>query len=327
MTPHGFKHLLREIVHGYTFDIVGLLDVAGKVHSVPTESSFLAKLIEVGLLEFLTKSLSKSGLTVAHGGERTYPDLEAKDKHGNLFAVDIKCASVSPNTGRFNSRPTLYSFGTYLTQRDQTTSGILRPYNDYRIHLNVMAIYDVNRENPDIIADLARVPNLEKVNESHPIFRNLTIFVVESWRVASHLMSSRTRSYVGAINDIDRFQLENGVFRTVQGFLSFWERVPRNGGADRLNKIFGNTRTGASSSHCTVEELAQLLGRDADALAVLINSDEAFPVFTPDTDSYALDSKVMPGHLVYPYIAASYLNVPPKDIEEIEKRLADMRQS
>lgn len=329
MDGPSFRRLVEEAIQSLDMSIIGILDASSKLRSVPTESSFLAKLVEVSVLRHLKEAITRAGLVYETGGERAYPDAEGYDPVAETYyAVDVKCASTDSRFEKFKSRPTLYSFGTYLKHRDQKTVGIMRPYNDYQIHLDVMVIYEVNYSNPAIIEEcIARKTSdyIQHLARTYPVFSSFDMCVVEAWRVASHLMSSRTRDYVGSVQSIERFKNEQGVFATKDAFLAFWSQLPSKN-AEVLNRVFGNSKELMPSSHCTVEEFAELIGRDVVSLVHAINSDPAFPVFSPDGDTYNLDSTYLPGRLLYPYIAAKYMGVPDNQIHNIEQRLFRLRE-
>lgn len=324
----SFRNLVETAVRTFDLSIAGILDSSGRVHAVPTESSFLAKIVESNLVQHLQATLSEAGLIYQSGGEREYPDVEAYDPvTGTFFAVDVKCASVSSDHTKFNSRPTLYTFGTYLKYRNTKTGGILRPYDSYAVHLDAMVMYEINYNNPAVIEKCITGKSLGYVRDlakTYSVFNSLEVCVVESWKVASHLMSSRTRDYVGAVRQIGRFKNEQGVFDTKEAFLAFWEQLPSKNAAV-LNQVFGNSKARIPSSHCTIEELADLIGMDSTSMVRRVESDPSFPVFHPDSNSYALESARMPGKLVYPYIAAMYLGLPETIIHNIEMRLHRLR--
>ena len=350
MNNADFRDLILNAIKDFEMNLVGLINTSGRVLSSPTESSFIAKLVETAILQHLTDKLSENpDLFLGYGGERTYPDFEVLDNTDNTyFAVDIKCASVDDGSDTFNSRPTLYTFGTYLKYRDETVSGILRPYNTYNLHLGVVAIYSVNYDIPAVLAeslfDQESIDNalsngsenqthqylmelirkkLASIVRENPIFNSFELCVVETWKVASHLMSSGTRDYVGSVRSVSQFKREQGVFDHKEAFLSFWEQVPSKNG-EVLSRIWGR-KGKRQSSHCTLEEFAAITGRDVQSLLELVRKDNGFPVFRPESSEYYLESKLLPGKLLYPYIAGKYLGMTDGELAGIEDKLFKYR--
>jgi hypothetical protein len=322
-----FRTELEKIAERYTFERLGVLAASGKLYSIPRESSFVAKLVEDDILVFLADALGKINLEVNFGGERAYPDVELYDPSSDqYFAVDIKCGSTTSRTNRFSSRPTLYTFGTYLSNRETKASGILRPYNDYSVHLDVMTIYEVSERGNALYAEdvfSLTTAELRELAAQNSLFTRFDVCVVESWRVASHLKSSGTRQYVGSVSNIKQFTSEEGVFQSEESFLAFWDQLPYNA-REIQNLIFGNSRQGIPSSHCTVDEFAELMNIPITQLVRRIEEDDSFPVFSPDSSSYELSSQALPGRLLYPYIAAKYLGS--SDLDGIEARLFELRK-
>ncbi len=115
-----------------------------------------------------------------------YPDIvfTGAALNGQVVACDIKVARRNPtNRNRTKSRITLYTGNTYFRDPVNNTQNIMRPFNDYALHLDCVALYDF-------------------IARPSPAVTNVELVVVEPWRIASHVHSSGTRNYIGAITDI-----------------------------------------------------------------------------------------------------------------------------
>lgn len=90
--------------------------------------------------------------------------------------------------------------------------GMLRAFDDYASHLDVIGVYRLD------VDYRGRV-------------RELELFVHEPWRIASRDRSSTTREYIGAVTDVEALRAGRGAFTTEEDFYSYWRafpfRVPR----------------------------------------------------------------------------------------------------
>lgn len=208
------KQWVRNIFSDFTFDVLGFATRSGKIIPLNLEPGTLGNVIEgIMIAHIKEKVKNRQDIKLTEGGNRFYPDIELT---GSLFAdsqiaVDIKAARRSEkNPNRTQSRITLYSFGTYLKHQDIKFSQTIRPFSEYKHHLDIIAVFDVNKLENSI--------------------GNFKLLVVEPWKVASKTLSSGTRDYVGAIMEIDKIEGEkSGEFKTQQEFYDYWAAVPRRG--------------------------------------------------------------------------------------------------
>lgn len=325
------KQTLQKLMEGYDFKLVGLLDNEGRILAASREAASLAKLVERELITLVKNNLEPAGFTVNEGGERAYPDIELIAPDGTLIAVDVKCASYKAGKNTTNSRITLYTFGTYLTNRD-TKDGILRPYNDYKIHLDLVSFYQVRPQTGYIISeDVLSLDKsaIEYLAESHGPLAGMYHCVIEPWRVSSHRVSSGTRDYVGAVMGLDDFKNEQGVFRSAQAFYNFWGNVPAQLRSIH-HQIFGNSKKKIPPSHCYVEHMSELLGIEQGSFHQQVLNDIGFPCFKPDKNTRFKEleglTSIDEQMLFYPRIVFNYLGKEPQidgvSVEvELQKKL------
>jgi hypothetical protein len=136
-----------------------------------------------------------------------YPDIAFTGPalQEEVVACDIKVARRNPsNRNRTKSRITLYTGNTYFKYSDNTQN-IQRPFNEYALHLDCVALYDF-------------------VEKPEPTVSNVELVVVEPWRIGSRSRSSKTRNYIGAIIDIPAIRAGRGEFSTQEEFYSYWRR-------------------------------------------------------------------------------------------------------
>lgn len=197
-------------------DLLRQLDEGGHILPLPKESAALANVLEVDIVTFLTAKLEAMPGAIATGGtERGYPDLEIAGEvfGGGFHAIDIKMArrgiykNGKPKNST-NSAITLYTGNTYFKHPDLHYPSTMRPFNDYKSHLDVIGIYT-------LVSD----SGYERV-------RDLELIVQQPWKIASKNRSSTTREYIGAVQDIDALREGNGVFSTPEEFYTYWRKYP-----------------------------------------------------------------------------------------------------
>ncbi len=191
-------------------DLTAQLDAGGHLASLPKESAALANVIEVALVDFLLERVEALPDTEAQRGqERSYPDLELSGEAfgGGFHAVDIKLARLAKNGRQTQSRCTLYTGNTYFKWPTIRWPGMLRPFDDYASHLDIVGVYHLD------LGYRGRV-------------RDLELFVHEPWRIASRERSSTTREYIGAVVDVGDLREGRGAFETEEEFYRYWRAFP-----------------------------------------------------------------------------------------------------
>jgi hypothetical protein len=103
---------------------------------------------------------------------------------------------------------TLYTGNTYFRHPNLAwPGGILRPFNDYQSHLDLIALYTFDP------TSISRIDDLE-------------LIVHEPWRIASRQRSSTTREYIGAIKSIEDLRAGRGEFASPEEFYTYWRKFP-----------------------------------------------------------------------------------------------------
>jgi hypothetical protein len=226
--PMDLVTWLRERCSDYAFDVAGVyqragthewplvavdatdlltrLAAGGHILPLPREPAALANVLEVSVAEFVMKRAAAApGLDIVRGSERGYPDLEFSGPalDGDFHAVDVKVARRAKSGRRTESRITSYTGNTYFRHPSLHWPGTLRPFENYRSHLDLIIIYTLD-------ADTAsRAQDLE-------------LMVQPSWSIASRHRSSTTREYIGAVDLIDDLRQGTGEFDDALGFYRYW---------------------------------------------------------------------------------------------------------
>lgn len=191
-------------------DLTARLEEGGHLVSLPKESAALANVIEVALVDFILSRLDAMPEAEGRRGEeRSYPDLEIRGEAfgGGFHAVDIKMARLGKSGRQTQSRCTLYTGNTYFKWPTIRWPGMLRPFDDYVSHLDIIGVYRLD------VGFRGRV-------------RDLELFIHEPWRIASRDRSSTTREYIGAVQDVEALREGQGLFDTEMEFYRYWRNFP-----------------------------------------------------------------------------------------------------
>ncbi|WP_161894270.1 type II restriction endonuclease [Gordonia spumicola] len=199
-------------------DLRAQLDAGGHLLPLPKESAALANVLEVSIVEFLQHRIKNLGDRAGEnqGTERGYPDLEIFGEvfGGGFHAVDIKAARRAMSTkghalNSTQSAITLYTGNTYFRHSNLKYPGTLRPFEEYKSHLDILLIYTLDLDSRERV-------------------RDLELIVQQPWKIASRQRSSTTREYIGAVKNIDALRSGNGAFETEEEFYKYWRAFKFN---------------------------------------------------------------------------------------------------
>jgi hypothetical protein len=191
-------------------DLERRLGDGGHFLPLPKEPAALANILEVSVADYLIERTKRApGLVVARGTERGYPDLEFSGTalDGEFGAVDVKVARRGSSGRRTQSRITLYTGNTYFRYPQLRWPGTFRPFSDYALHLDVLAIYTLDADR------VSRATEIE-------------LIVHEAWRIGSRQRSSTTREYIGAVDKLQALRDGHGEFDTEDEFYRYWQAYP-----------------------------------------------------------------------------------------------------
>jgi hypothetical protein len=189
-------------------DLEQKLAVGGHFLPLPKEPAALANIVEVSVADFILEEADQEpGLVAVRGTERGYPDIEFSGTAlgDAYYAVDVKVARRAKSGTRTQSRITLYTGNTYFRYPTLHWPGTFRPFADYKQHLDVIAVYTLDEERTNRVAELE-------------------LIVEEAWRIGSRQRSSTTREYIGAVDSIAALKAGKGEFTSEQEFYDYWRK-------------------------------------------------------------------------------------------------------
>lgn len=201
----SFKRLLRDLVKGYEFNVVGLYLRNGDVRPLPREASVVGKVLEISLNEYLSRRLLQVNdlKWIPASSDRVYPDItfEGPLIFPSRFALDVKCARRAKGGSKTESAITIGTYDAeYFRYPGEKVGNIMAPYSSYTAHLALIALYTYVEATA----------------------RDVELLVVEKWRVATKKRSSGTRCYIAASQSIAGLKAEKGDFATEAEFNSYW---------------------------------------------------------------------------------------------------------
>lgn len=149
-------------------DLQRQLESGGHFLPLPKEPASLANVLEVSFVRYLVeRTADEQGISVRQGTERGYPDVELSGERlgGGFHAIDIKAAQrkplkrSAPNSTK--SRITLYTGNTYFKWPQLQWPGMLRPFDAYESHVDVVFLYTLDEHS------LARAQTSSCSSRSH----------------------------------------------------------------------------------------------------------------------------------------------------------------
>ena len=199
----SFKETLRELVHGYEFNVIGLLLKDSTVPPLPRESSVVGKVLEGSINEYLFRRLLRvtNLRSIPASSDRVYPDFTFNGPliFPHRFALDVKCARRRGN--KTESAITIGTFDAeYFRYPEEKVRNIMEPYASYTAHLALIALYTY----------------------AETTAKDIELLVVEKWRVATRKRSSGTRCYIAASQSIADLRNEKGDFSSEEEFNAYW---------------------------------------------------------------------------------------------------------
>lgn len=205
----SFKALVLDLMKGYRFDVEGLYLKGGTIRPLPSEAAVVGKVLEVSIHEYLSRKLlqAKHLKSIPASSDRVYPDVSFNGPmiFPYKFALDVKCARRTAGGAKTESAITIGTFDAeYFRYPDEKVGNIMMPYGSYSAHLLLIALYSYENATA----------------------RDVELFVVEKWRVATKRRSSGTRCYIAASQQVDNLRAERGDFSSEEEFNVFWRKQP-----------------------------------------------------------------------------------------------------
>lgn len=175
---------------GWNWEVEGILDKAGYVHPIDTDTKVISTVFE-RLASPVLRSIAKQyGYVVETANQTTYPDFTLTRKSGDLIehriAIDVKTTYKSKTMGM-----TLGGYNSFLRN---DTKNILYPYCTYAEHWILGFIYQQNPAFEEY--DLERLPTRGQIKCP---YRDVFVFLREKAAISGLRAGSGNTKNIGSV--------------------------------------------------------------------------------------------------------------------------------
>lgn len=209
------------VTEGGEWAVKGFIDTDRRIYVVSSDTKLISKILEIHLLPhlFYFAKIHHYEMVLADH-QNYYPDITFIENTGVKFALDFKTTYRLPNNPEYCNGFTLGSHGEYFIDR-LSTKNIQFPYSEYSGHFCLGIIY--NRQEEQDVERPEHYPVVE-IDSIESAIRDLELFVVEKWRIASDKRGSGNTANIGSINYIGDMKTGKGMFHKLgeKWFDDYW---------------------------------------------------------------------------------------------------------
>ncbi len=188
--------------------IKGFIDSDKTIFSISNDTKIISKILEIHIFPFIQDfAIQYNFDIVLPNHQNYYPDLSFISKIDShiKFAVDLKTTYRIENNPTLCNGFTLGSHGEYFKNRE-SNKNIQFPYKEYLGHFCLGIIYD-----RVIMNELQRY-TLQDLKTIQSVIKNLDLFFVEKYKIASDSSGSGNTANIGSIKNINDILNEKGIF-------------------------------------------------------------------------------------------------------------------
>ncbi|WP_235852438.1 EcoRV family type II restriction endonuclease [Helicobacter vulpis] len=192
----------------HQWKIKGFIDSERRLFSLSNDTKVVSKILEIHMFLYILEFAEDCGFDVVLPSHQNYyPDLSfvSKANPALKYAIDLKTTYRNAKNPNLCNGFTLGSHGEYFRNRE-SCKNIQFPYKSYKGHFCLGIIYDrvkVNELERYGLQDLQCIPS---------VIKNLTLFFVEKYKIASDTSGSGNTANIGSIKVIADILHERGVF-------------------------------------------------------------------------------------------------------------------
>lgn len=207
-----FRGFLSDLNHKLCKDsewkIKGFIDNDKTIFSLSNDTKLISKILEIHIFPFIVDFAQQNHFDIILPTHQNYyPDFSFVSQRDSRikFAVDLK------TTYRDRAKPdlcngfTLGSHKGYFRNRE-SNKNIQFPYKEYLGHFCLGVIYD------RVIVDELQKYALDDLQTIQSVIKNLVLFFVEKYKIASDTRGSWNTANIGSIKNINDIINENGMF-------------------------------------------------------------------------------------------------------------------
>jgi hypothetical protein len=207
LTIDQFRDEFHALTKTWTWEVEGILDTAGYVHPIDTDTKMISTVFERLASPVLRTIAAKYGYKVETANQTTYPDftLSQVNSSGHLvhrIALDVKTTYASSVMG--------FTLGGYNSFLRNDTKNILYPYSTYSEHWILGFIYSQNPAFTEY--DMSRMPTRGDIKCP---YSNVKTFVREKAAISGLRAGSGNTKNIGSVKlrDAAHFSTTVGPFK------------------------------------------------------------------------------------------------------------------
>lgn len=203
--------LQSKICSNNEWKIKGFIDIDKNIFTISNDTKIISKILEIHILPCILEFANNYNFDIVLPTyQNYYPDLSfVSKKDSNIkFAVDLKTTYRNEENPKLCNGFTLGSHGKYFKNRE-SNKNIQFPYKQYSGHFCLGVIYDRVLVNEFFKYDIT------DLNKIQSVIKNLTLFFVEKYKIASDSRGSGNTANIGSIKNIDDIINEKGVFASL----------------------------------------------------------------------------------------------------------------
>ncbi len=185
------------------FDVYGMLDVSGQIHTLGTDSKIIGRIFEMFTQPVLEEIALEHGLILKTPESQTvYPDfiMMKSEESSEKIAIDVKTTYINHNQSTIKF--TLGSYGSYMRNN---TKNIAYRYTDYVKHYVIGFVYKRNDA-----AQESKVYPYDQRESISPPYYNVKYFMQEKYKIAGDKPGSGNTENIGSFATKDFSQISNG---------------------------------------------------------------------------------------------------------------------
>jgi DNA-directed RNA polymerase subunit RPC12/RpoP len=205
LTIESLRAEFNTYTKGWSWEVEGILDKAGYVHPIDTDTKVISTVFERLSSPVLRSIAKKHGYTVETANQTTYPDFTmSKRLEGEVLhriALDVKTTYLSRTMG--------FTLGGYNSFLRNGTKNILHPYSTYAEHWIIGFIY---KQNPAFNEyDLEQLPARGEIQCP---YCDVAVFIREKAAISGLRAGSGNTKNIGSVklSSPQAFSTTNGPF-------------------------------------------------------------------------------------------------------------------
>ena len=216
-----FLNSLRgKICENNEWKIKGFIDSDKNIFSLSNDTKVISKILEIHIFPYILDFARQYNFEVVLPTHQNYyPDLSfvLKSDSKIKFALDLKTTYRNEKNPKLCNGVTLGSHGEYFKNRE-SSKNIQFPYKQYLGHFCLGVVYDRVS-----VSELQKY-ELKDLDKIQSVIKNLTLFFVEKYKIASDSSGSGNTANIGSIKNIDDIINERGIFAELgeEVFDDYW---------------------------------------------------------------------------------------------------------